>query len=715
MMKLNGKEFAHRGYTLVEVLVGILIFAVGMMALAQLQGNLARSSGDANARTVAANVAQEMIESVRRFSVVESDGSAHAFNDIVDSSTTVSRGGYTYTVTTEVTDYYYNPADKTFSTTQPTGQVNADFKQVELTVSWDTSPQQFNIDDTQTTTGGSGSITLVDVFSSITSPSGGKVVLGATYDSFYTPPVDYNPGQRPDIISINLGNSRFKESTTPLPDVIRADELVETDFDIVTYTNPNNGNAQYLRREDMKVVSCECTLQAPNANNQGRRPSVWDGAEYSEPDQVTKPYGVSANNQQSAFCDLCCRDHHDGGTATNDQADDPGRSKFGPFLPSSAYHSSGTFAGDHKHYNRDRNGNLVLAASAGDTYVEACRLVRKDGFFRVAQDMRQEGLDAFPANYLDDVEEVNQYSTYITSAVSAYERAMGTSAQYELSPPSLMQPTDMDPAIVFPASTQDNPTVMTFIGDNDRQQLRSRGIYIDYMSDDLRTRINCLDAGGSGEDCDVPQVSSALEIIPFYEVQLTWLSRWNETPNNYPIDVSNEAISDQNSHSRGLAELTSGLGRSTIQSEVHSGNLGLTGTDPIDPYYLSDLEQYDLHAVAIELGTPPPSDGINVSGSITSSVGGVKAADVEIEATGAICDRTSLGFECVVIPDYNNPKIKVYNYFKRGKVLLACSNELAVQGEEHSGDNPDQNWTVFYLPEEVPSTTANIVIREDSC
>ena len=49
------------GYTLIEVLIGILIFAVGMMALAQLQGNLARSGGDANARTVAMNFAEETI------------------------------------------------------------------------------------------------------------------------------------------------------------------------------------------------------------------------------------------------------------------------------------------------------------------------------------------------------------------------------------------------------------------------------------------------------------------------------------------------------------------------------------------------------------------------------------------------------------------------------------------------------------------------------
>ena len=54
--KRNGKS-ADQGYTLIEVLVGIVIFALGMMALASLQGNLARNSGDSNARTVAINVA----------------------------------------------------------------------------------------------------------------------------------------------------------------------------------------------------------------------------------------------------------------------------------------------------------------------------------------------------------------------------------------------------------------------------------------------------------------------------------------------------------------------------------------------------------------------------------------------------------------------------------------------------------------------------------
>ena len=249
------------------------------------------------------------------------------------------------------------------------------------------------------------------------------------------------------------------------------------------------------------------------------------------------------------------------------------------------------------------------------------------------------------------------------------------------------------------------------------QQMRSRGIYIDYMNDELREKINCFDRGGTGEACDVPEASTALEIIPFYDVQLTWLSRWNETPDNNPIDVSNEAINDHNTHSRGLAQLTSGFGSSTISSSVHTGNLGLTGTDPIDPYYVSDEEKYNLYAYVSDFSTPPPVTGVRISGSITTSVGGLKAADVEIIGYGALCERTNTGYECVIEDGVNNPEIEVNNYYKANKVLLACndSGELVEHGQQHSGEIPSQNWTKFYLPEDASTSTANIVIREDSC
>ena len=59
--------------SLLEVLIGILVFAVGIMALAQLQSSLARSAGDANTRTVAINIAEGVIERHRGFSRVSTD------------------------------------------------------------------------------------------------------------------------------------------------------------------------------------------------------------------------------------------------------------------------------------------------------------------------------------------------------------------------------------------------------------------------------------------------------------------------------------------------------------------------------------------------------------------------------------------------------------------------------------------------------------------
>jgi len=712
-------KFSNRGYTLIEVLIGMIIFAVGMLALASLQGNLARNSGDSNARTVANNIAEEVIESARNFGQVppaDPPGSADAFADIVSVSDgwTVERGNINYTVSSVVSDYFYDSDTGTFTTTNTGSASYADMKLIELTVSWNTD-QEFQIDANTPTEGrlGSGSITLTDAISSITSPAGGKSSLVNLESNGYAPPVNYNPGENPDIVSIRLGENKFKESTTPLPDVIRTDELVETRFDVVTYSQDDAG-ATFLRREEFRAVSCECTLRIPDTEGEGGlRPTVWNGYEYSDAELVSKPYGESANNQQSDFCSLCCRDHHDGGTGEDDDAGDPGRSLFDAFRSAAAYYpGSSALAGDHKHYSRDRQGNFDLAEVDGDVYLEACRMVRKDGFFRIAQDLRQEGLNSFPANYLDEDGEIDEYSGYVTSAVSEYEYDIGVGTQYEGSPPSLVSVANatLPSPVTFPASSYATATTLpTEIGDTE-QQLRARGIYIDYMSDELRTKINCLDDGGDGESCNTPNVTTAMEIIPFYEVQLTWLSRWNESPDNNPVDVSNEAITNNNGHSRGKAKLESGFGYSKVSSKVHKGNLGLTGTDPIDGSYTSDEKNYYLYALAYDASTPPPLSGVVISGSIISSVNGVRASDVEIEATGAQCDRTNTGFECSLEVGANNTWLTISNYVKGVKTLLGCSDVMSIHGSETSNNN----WTRFNLP--ASSTTgANIIIREDSC
>ena len=89
-------KFSSRGFTLIEVLVGMTIFALGMLALVNLQSNLARNSGDSNSRTVANNIAEEVIERFRTFSQIPSDpgGVADAFEDIVSGQIVIERGGH---------------------------------------------------------------------------------------------------------------------------------------------------------------------------------------------------------------------------------------------------------------------------------------------------------------------------------------------------------------------------------------------------------------------------------------------------------------------------------------------------------------------------------------------------------------------------------------------------------------------------------------------
>jgi len=723
MDTLKIKQRLSAGFTLLEVLIGMVIFAIGMMALMQMQGNLSKSSADANARSVAVNVAEETIESARTFVQVTGGSGVQAFNNIVTGSSTETRGGIGYTVNRVVTDYYYQApgginGTGSFTTTKPTGVVNPDMKRLQVTVTWG-GGQSFQIDQSQTSnTLSARSITLTDMISSITSPSGGKVLLNSSRDALYGPPVDYSPGENPDIVSIQLGDNRFKESTTPLPKVYNANERVETSFDVVTYSQDDAG-ATFLRREEFLAVACECKLRLPKNNAEGGlRPTLWNGNNYTEGEFVSKPYGESVkdNNQnfQSEYCGVCCRDHHDGGTGENDDANDSGRALYSPFRSAAEYMTAADGAsalvGNHKHYNI---GGVGLAKNDGDTYFEACRLVRRNGFFRVAQDLRQEGLNSFPQTFLDDEHEVALYSEYVTDAIEEFTAA--ATDGYQASPHSMTAAINMIPEVLFPGAKTTNRTSMSAAAPI--QQLRARGIYADYITDELRDIIDCLDQGGTGQSCGVGGSNSALEIIPFYDVQLTWLGRWAEAPINVPIDVSNdEAIKTGNMHDRGRAILTSGSGSSNIDFTVNRGNLGLTGSDPIDPTYNSALKDYRLHALAVVASAPPPTAGYLVKGTITSEVGGVKASDVEIQAiNGAQCNRTLTGFQCVVPFDASNPRLTVRNYFKRNKSMLACSSVLSTHGTEHSGSDITKNWTRFNLPLATVYNADIVILERTTC
>ena len=674
------------GSTLLEVLIAIVIFVVGMLTLASLQGNLTRSSSDANMRTVAANIAEETIEGLRAFEVIASEPGKKAYADIADRQFTVQRGGVEFAVTVAIDDYYFLADRVSVSKTAPVGVTASSFKHAEIEVAWNPGIE-FQIDEATQTDDrlGSGNITVSSIIPSI--PSMNNARVAAEDDGLPgTPPVDYTPGFNPDIVAISLGGEKFRESTTPEPVVRRADELVETWFDVITYTN-NNQEAAFLRREEFASISCECTLRSPaGSGDDGRQPTTWNGVEYDEGAKVAKQFGESASNQQSQYCDVCCQDHHD--TAS-------GPASYRP-------NATGSFTGNHNHYNRSNQGVLSVAG-VGGKYVEACRLIRKDGFFRVAQDFALQSQTAFPEDYLDEADEVDDYSGYLTNAVKDHFVTGSTWPAHGL---------------LFDGRDFNHPTDLPTTWSGARsQQLRSRAVYADVITPALQSNLDhCFDDYTSNSptptpddaDCFAKTVNHPLEIYPFFDVQLTLLSRWTDLSQGDPVEVTNDELETDNTHSRGLASLAeSESGLATVNSKVETGNVGLISIAEITLDPAAQYSDAQLFISANGGTTEPPSPDPVASGTLTAASGTTTLVPSVDGGDGATCTRPDNNtFSCVIALGSTEPTMTVSNYYVKNRNLIACSPQLIIDSFSQ-GNNKSSTWTRFQLP--LQDTTGIVV------
>jgi len=465
--------------------------------------------------------------------------------------------------------------------------------------------------------------------------------------------------------------------------VRRTDEFVETWFDVITYSTNELDNSVYLRREEFASVSCECELQAAT-DEAGLQPTTWNGVDYTEGALVNKQYGTEASNQQSQYCDVCCRDHHDTSR---------GPGSYRPWTSSAN--------GNHKHYTRSNQG-LLTEASVGDNYYEACRLIRKDGFFRVAQDFNLQNQTAFPENYLNDGSEVDDYSTEVSGAATDFF-VDGTAF-----------PADFT-SLGFEGSDTDTRSDLPTAANSDSQQLRSRGIYADEVSSELADNLEyCFGIGGSVDDdlCTAKAAQSALEIFPFFDVQLTKLSRWTTTQLDDPVSVTNEEIENNNTHSRAVAALAgSRIGGSVAHSEIETGNVGLVSILPIANEPAANYSQADLYLTAGGDDTePPPSGNPTITGTLNFASGTSDPAAATIQGSqGVSCTKpTNASFICIIgdlaVPPFT---VTIGNFWKNAQnPLIACAPGLTLI-EHHPGTGFEDNWTMYELPS---TSTSGIVI-----
>ncbi|MBD3635068.1 MAG: type IV pilus modification protein PilV [Methylophaga sp.] len=509
-------KIRSRGFSLIEVMVALLVLALGILGISKLQGTLIRNSSDANQRAVATSIAQEKIDDLRSFANVKSadtwsestDSSALtvnqlAFNHIENNeggapagtvdllaNKVITRGNANYTLTWEVEDYVFDTPMSAASLASST--VTGDLKLVNVNVAW--------FDEM-------GEQQTVSLSTFIDARNPGLIALSGASKEGGEPPVgEYTPEAAPDVINVQVdtGGNKFRQTSKPLPDAISQGQDANTvvTFEVVTYSTYNGpiADLDFVADtiEEYVTVDCKCQFSASNSVSRTAAHVRWNpdtNSRYDYPgDLVSKETATPTGNVNAVdeLCTTCCRDHHDVNDATKPV-----------YVP-------GTTGGNHLHYQEDGS---VASQANGDTYIESCRMKRIDGIYRVFQDWNLYDLTVIERGELADGGALQSpYSNYIEDFV----------LDFIIDPDTAVKPSARSPVSLTEGAGA---------------QLQSRGVFIDNVYDDT----------GSVNPTDFTNyVSSAanadrVDKIPFAEVNLTLLSDWSSSDTS-KVTVTNEAV-----------------------------------------------------------------------------------------------------------------------------------------------------------------------------
>jgi prepilin-type N-terminal cleavage/methylation domain-containing protein len=540
---------ALAGFSLIEVMIAVVVLSIGLLALAALQTGIMRSSAQSKAQSVALSLAKESIEQLRggRQFLTVADYVAIDGVEAADAEK-VTIGGVDFSVWHEVTRYAYDtdasdpadpPAFKVVGNTAALGASYAngvDFKRIEVHVDW--------VD----ATGASQRVTLEDAISGL-SPGNTARVARKRPDSGARGPkvVIVNPALEDGVIPIAIGDGSETAATNPRPTVVgnKGTPIQETTFDIYTYSALTEDTSQAQARVETVIVGCKCDKGRKDADAIAMRPTYWTGNRYVAPEQAGQPLAGEADVKkdkilQSDLCPVCCRDHHDAGST-------------GPkFSPRRETHSH--------HLNSD--------GEATGEYFDACRLIRVDGFFRVAADPYieyynlLETADSFklpppaePAQkkYQDFV--INYLDTQFTERTDNYNTSLTDVVADKLADDAALKVSQIT------------------VDPGDERWLHSRGLYVDWLEEQALAAI-----ANAKANCpkDTPKSQCVLRVVPFTSINLTEVAAWK--PFNATVfDAEGEPVNDFSvisvSRNNFVDALTSNV---PVRGKVLAKNKGMT-------------------------------------------------------------------------------------------------------------------------------------------
>lgn len=705
------------GIGLIEVLIAVVVFAVGLLAIASLQGTMVRSSSDAKARTVATHLAEEVVEQMRAFQSLNDTGAPaeDRFSGIASNTAgeDVTLSGVEFNRSWVVEDYYYDPTSPgTGATTTVPSPAPAypDFKLVQVTVAW--------VDET----GEPQDVIIEDIIGAAPPADGGRTVDSDSNRE--RPQVGYRPGSAPQIIAVDLGGGVIKETRTPEPDV-ETDVSTVTRFETITYSSDtvNNFPIQF-RREEQVGVTCSCTQQGLPADGDpsGLSPAVWTGTDWVPGDPADKPVGAAADDDQAFLCDRCCRDHHD---------DVNNGVQFDPFRPTGSDANNNPYYldnGDHSHFNLV-NGTLVPADQTDDIYLEACRMIRLEGRFHVARDFLQADFQVVPEFYLQSEDGIANFSAYIARFVEEYVTSLPDTYPQDLPDPDTFSAEFQALKDDIPESTPPPSTLGT-----SSLHLIGRSIYIDFIDPTVENAIQC--AQGLGSNCGQLGLGNAtlLQVVPFYEINTTRLAVWaawdsitggdgaspDEGNPSDSIDVTSEGINATNEETYSRGRVTEKLDCAAescpdafVVASMQLSNTGIAvNSNPID----ENDARVMTDNLFIDIDAQPPERGVIIRGAFSQhdSVKGVSLSSIDFTGSdGLFCARAiePAGYVCELDEGFTDGLLIFSNYNqaqdRQGNTLnymlcplpgVAVTNEeLTIENIQVNEDGTGNEHTVYSI------------------